>query len=61
MFEGGYFNRALTANIAVRLTNGKYIAVLEDDLIFGSNFLIELINEFEEKRFLDPKLGVLAC
>jgi len=61
VFEGSYFNRALTANIAVQLTNGKYIAVLEDDLIFGPNFLVELISEFQEKRYKDPKLGVLAC
>lgn len=39
MLETGFYNRAKTANVAIRLAKGKYLVLLEDDLIFSTSFL----------------------
>lgn len=56
VIQTGFWNRCRTANIAIRMAKGKYIALLEDDLVLNESWLESMI-----KVLTSLPNGNIAC
>lgn len=56
IIQTGFWNRCRTANIAIKMARGKYIALLEDDLVLDKSWLESMI-----KVLTNPPNGNIMC